>query len=67
MLLSQKFREEGNTIYKTVNDKLSQCIRETRLMKCLNFYQQAINAAVNLTDKAAAYKNHATVSYDLFK
>lgn len=64
---STKLREEGNQIYRSIDEFLSPIIRETRLDKCLSLYQQSINSAETYSDLASGYKNHSVVSFQLFK
>jgi hypothetical protein len=64
---SADMREEGNKIFKSINDMLSPCDKETRLLKCLNLYQKAVDSADDMKSKASALKNHAVASFHLFK
>ena len=67
MSTSKQLRIQGNEIYLNLHTATASCVKETRLLKCLNLYQQAINVANSSDDACSAYKNHALVSFDLFK
>ncbi len=67
MSTSKQLRTEGNEIYVNLHTATASCVRESRLLKCLNLYQKAINTADGSDDLCSAYKNHALVSFDLFK
>ena len=57
MTESFRLREQGNSIYKSINPHLAPVIKETRLKEALNFYNRAlIEASVDL-DKSSACKN----------
>ena len=64
---SAELREEGNKIFKSIDEMLAPCIKETRLLKCISLYQKAIDSADDMKSKASAYKNHAVASFNLFK
>lgn len=64
---SEMLREEGNEIYKSVNDKLSPVLRESRLKNATCRYEQAIYEALNDDDLSSALKNIANTQFELFK
>lgn len=67
MSTSGKYREDGNTLYKSINQNLSPAVKTLRLEKTIKAYQTAINEAENDDDLSSAYKNIANPLFDMVK
>lgn len=66
MSKSEKYREDGNEIYKSLDDTFSPTFQK-RLKICIQLYQAAINEANNDNELSSAYKNITNPLFDLVK
>lgn len=60
-------REEGNRVYKSLDNVTSPVLKEMRLNKCIKSYQIAVNEACNDDELSSAYKNIGVVQFEMAK
>lgn len=64
---SMKFREEGNSVFSTVDDYKNVSIMEDRLLKAAKLYNQALSSAKNNSETSSARKNLGMTYAKLFE